>query len=437
MYEKYVQTLCEMHEEWGNALEQGHALFVHQSILDWTDMPLEPLMVRNIKSPEDKHKVYLEGSTERMRKIRLCKMAIEAFDRAQAWEECLKICQFLAEAYSKRLFMLGRLVEVHQQMAQYYQRIQSEDRIFNAYYRVFLHGDGFSEELRGRQFVFRSGDGLNPESVRDFTERIKARWSDATVANSSDPPTDEQLALPQFIQITTLTPSSPEEMDGLPSQWHGLDVDPPARLKRFYENNGVRVFYYTRMLKDKKDDKAVNEYASLWIEQTFLEIGDKLPGLRRVANVLNEKRVQLTPIEVAVQQLYQKNMELKAIVENATFDVNAGKKVDVNTMSMMLAGVIDAAVQGGINKYREAFFTADFARENPDLVPFQAAFKQQLGLQLPLLQRGLKFFRANCDQSLMPLYEHLAAKFKEMVTDLSESQLVSANAHHHTMMVSP
>ena len=38
----------------------------------------------------------------------------------------------------------------------------------------------------------------------------------------------------------------------------------------------------------------------------------------------------------------------------------------IQKLSLSLQGVIDAAVNGGIAKYQEAFFSAEFLRENPD-----------------------------------------------------------------------
>lgn len=37
-----------------------------------------------------------------------------------------------------------------------------------------------------QEFVYRAGDGRHPESVREFTERIKDKWPEARVVNSSD-----------------------------------------------------------------------------------------------------------------------------------------------------------------------------------------------------------------------------------------------------------
>ena len=49
----------------------------------------------------------------------------------------------------------------------------------------------------------------------------------------------------------------------------------------------------------------------------------------------------------------------------------------------MLQGVIDAAVNGGIAKYQDAFFSAEFLRENPergdDVARLQRMMLDQVG----------------------------------------------------------
>ncbi len=64
-----------------------------------------------------------------------------------------------------------------------------------------------------------------------------------------------------------------------------------------------------------------------------------------------------------------------------------GSKPDIKPLSMQLAGVIDAAVQGGIQKYKDAFFTGTYLQENPHHSPHIANFKLHFTKQLPLLQR--------------------------------------------------
>jgi len=56
---------------------------------------------------------------------------------------------------------------------------------------------------------------------------------------------------------------------------------------------------------------------------------------------------------------------------------------------MVLKGVIDAAVNGGIEKYKEAFFSEEFAKNNQDKKNSIESLKENLREQLQIVSRGL------------------------------------------------
>jgi hypothetical protein len=63
-------------------------------------------------------------------------------------------------------------------------QIVAQDRIFRAFYRVKFLGAGFGADIRNKEFVYRSGNGANLESVKDFTDRIKKKFPEAIVSLS-------------------------------------------------------------------------------------------------------------------------------------------------------------------------------------------------------------------------------------------------------------
>ena len=72
-----------------------------------------------------------------------------------------------------------------------------------------------------QSFVYRSGVRSKLETVRDFTDRIKSKFPDAITKNTGNPVPEEYLDPNfdgQFIRITTLQPSSREELEGKPDK---------------------------------------------------------------------------------------------------------------------------------------------------------------------------------------------------------------------------
>ena len=56
--------------------------------------------------------------------------------------------------------------------------------------------------------------------------------------------------------------------------------------------------------------------------------------------------------------------------------------LNVNPLTMMLNGVIDAAVQGGTDKYRAAFFSDKFLHEHPESAEDVLQLKKLIGFQV-------------------------------------------------------
>ena len=279
--------------------------------------------------------------------------------------------------------------------------IGNHDRVFHAAYLVRFKGcfpneHGGANEVGGKSFVYRSGNGKHPESVRDFTERIKKKYPNAEVVNSAAPIdtlTDDSKEDEQLIQITTLTPSSKQELEGGPFKWdQGSRKRAPLRMKKYYRENETETYYFTNANQRKKNKKD-NEFRSLWITKTFIVCQDRIPSMRRRIPVISEKVVEFTPFQTAINNLVQKNGELSKTIE--TLENDPAKST--NAISMELNGVLDAAVMGGVAKYREAFFDGTYLTAYPDetriVGQFVHGLKQQM--EIKVLMNRFKWTETN------------------------------------------
>jgi hypothetical protein len=74
---------------------------------------------------------------------------------------------------------------------------------------------------------------------------------------------------------------------------------------------------------------------------------------------------------------------------------------------MALNGIIDAAVNGGISKYQEAFFTPEYAEEHPENVETINALKEGMNEQVKLLEKGLELHSKLCPPNMRGMQEKL------------------------------
>ena len=75
-------------------------------------------------------------------------------------------------------------------------------------------------------------------------------------------------------------------------------------------------------------------------------------------------------------------------------------EVDIGPLTMQLSGVVDAAVQGGVMKYREAFFEGTYMDEFPDHRRHQQPFSRALAHQISIVRKVTAFAMLSLSLSL-------------------------------------
>ena len=77
--------------------------------------------------------------------------------------------------------------------------------------------------------------------------------------------------------------------------------------------------------------------------------------------VLRPLQVELDPLAIAIETVSSKTAEVRTLtalhLEN--------RSLNINPLSMLLSGLIDAAVGGGIKNYRIVFFNPEYSASHP------------------------------------------------------------------------
>ena len=87
------------------------------------------------------------------------------------------------------------------------------------------------------------------------------------------------------------------------------------------------------------------------IERTTLRIAQTLPGILRWFEVVEKHKTILSPIENAIDTVTKKNAQIQSLTRKLS--ANQKDQTNVNQLTMMLSGTIDAAVGGGLKKFEE------------------------------------------------------------------------------------
>lgn len=212
------------------------------------------------------------------------------------------MCKELAYFYETKRFDYNRLSDILIMEARFFQNILTQIRPEPEYFRVGFYGMNFPLFVRVRyahrchstlfvllknnnfiyfqnkQFVYR---GLEYERIGAFTQRLQTEFPQAQILTKNSPPDQSLLAENgQFIQISNVRPIAENP--------HLLNtrVPVPEKIARFYEVNDVKRFQHDRPIYKGQIDKD-NEFKSLWIERTTLDIASPLPGILRWFEIIN------------------------------------------------------------------------------------------------------------------------------------------------------
>ncbi|KAF2367981.1 DHR-1 domain [Trinorchestia longiramus] len=397
MYVRYIYKLHDLHLPAGNFTEAGFTLQLHADQLDWSNKVLHADLL-------------YPAQTELTRKEYIYNKIISYFDKGKCWEEGIPLLEELANLYRRHLFDYHRLSEVLQLQAAFYQKILTEKRYENEYFRVGFYGMGLPLFVRNKAFIYR---GLEYEQIGTFTERIQSEFPQAKLLSYNLPPDDAtKSSSDQFIQICAVKPV-PEPRP----EFEGVEID--ERILKYYNNNNVSRFIYNRPNARGHTDKD-NEFKNLWVERITYTISSSLPGILKWFEVEYQSVEQICPPQYACETVDNRTREIK----NAVNNYRANPKENTQLFTMLLKGAIDAAVNGGIAMYLSAFFASDYLSEHPN----QASWVNKLKLRLleltSVLSTALDLHGKIAPVDTLPLHRMLVEVFETMqnkVTGLCSS----------------
>ncbi|XP_064489712.1 dedicator of cytokinesis protein 3-like isoform X2 [Ornithodoros turicata] len=394
MYIRYIYKLCDLHLPAENYTEAAFTLKLHSDLLSWSDNMLRA----------DEH--YRE-QPEWQRREALYSRIIDYFDKGKCWEKGIPLCKELAELYEKKVFNYEKLSSILKTQAQFFDNILNQLRPEPEYFRVGFYGIGFPLFLRNKVFVYR---GLEYEKIIAFTQRMQTQFPQAQILMKNVPPDESILNSDgQYIQICSAKPI-PESRP----EFEGQNI--PDKILNYYLVNDVSIFQFDRPIHKEPVDKD-NEFKSLWIERTVLYTDGCLPSILRWLEVTHQRVEEIPPIVHACESIEAMNKELCRLIAQYTSD----PKRPISPLSMRLTGVIEAAVNGGIAKYQEAFFTSRYAQEHPEHASNIARLQGLILNKVHILEGGLSIHGRLAPQDVLPLQRRLVDRFVLMKQSIREA----------------
>uniref|UniRef100_A0A8C9U3M8 Dedicator of cytokinesis 4 n=1 Tax=Scleropages formosus TaxID=113540 RepID=A0A8C9U3M8_SCLFO len=390
MYIRYIHKLYDLHLKAQNYTEAAYTLLLYDELLEWSDRPLREFLNYPMQ-------------TEWQRKEYLHLTIVQNFDRGKCWENGIILCRELADQY-EAYYDYRNLSKMRMMEASLYDKIMDQQRLEPEFFRVGFYGKKFPFFLRNKEFVCR---GHDYERLEAFQQRMLNEFPHAIAMQHVNLPDDTiTQAEAQYLQIYAVTPI-PEAQDVL--QRDGV----PDSIKSFYKVNHIWRFRYDRPFHKGTKDKE-NEFKSLWVERTTLTLVQSLPGISRWFEVEKRELMEVSPLENAIEVLENKNLQLRGLIAQC----QARHPHSVSPLTMCLNGVIDAAVNGGLARYQEAFFGKDYAASHPEDGEKIGRLRELMFEQAHILEYGLALHEKVVPQDMRPLHKKLVDQFHLMKSSL-------------------
>uniref|UniRef100_A0A8C2E502 Dedicator of cytokinesis 4b n=1 Tax=Cyprinus carpio TaxID=7962 RepID=A0A8C2E502_CYPCA len=407
MYIRYIHKLYDLHLKAQNYTEASYTLLLYDELLEWSERPLREFLSYPMQS-EWQRKEYLHLTI------------IQNFDRGKCWENGIILCRELADQYES-YYDYRNLSKMRMMEASFYDKIMDQQRLEPEFFRVGFYGKKFPFFLRNKEFVCR---GHDYERLEAFQQRMLNEFPHAIAMQHANLP-DQTIyqAEAQYLQIYAVAPI-PDSQDVL--QRDGV----PDNIKSFYKVNHIWRFRYDRPFHKGTKDKE-NEFKSLWVERTTLTLVQSLPGISRWFEVERRELVEVSPLENAIEVIENKNLQLRTLITQC----QTGQMQNINPLTMCLNGVIDAAVNGGLARYQEAFFVKDYIMNHPEDGDKIGRLRELMFEQAHILEFGLTVHEKFVPQDMRPLHKKLVDQFHLMKSSLGiqvhiSSQILSDFPSH-------
>mmetsp|Transcript_37674 Transcript_37674/g.61333 ORF Transcript_37674/g.61333 Transcript_37674/m.61333 type:complete len:1805 (-) Transcript_37674:866-6280(-) len=397
---KYVETLCKIHEKLGNYAEAANSLLLLQEILE---------------------REHANGESRE----NLLKRAVSLLEEGRQFEHGIHTLETLRHFYEKELFDFGRVSDVLRQQALLFdEKRKAGNRYYPNYFRVTTCSNIPGNDS-DQTYIYKGND---VESLADFSGRLTLRFPSLEILQGGTPlkTPEKQRA---WIEVQKMTPCTSFDLailqntDGKSSSsldLYSFEIVPSSVTKQNVYS-GIKWFYSIKSVR-KRQEKTGNEFLDNWAEKRYLKVELAFPGLSRRSRVCSELIHCVDPLRIAVQAIHEKNCDLK---EKILFYTGQTTRNSDQSFTMLLSGVVDAAVNGGVLQNYNAFFSGEYQVQYPEIVAnfnsreqaekWVNELRNQLRVQLSLLKTALDIHSIVCAKDLVPLHEYLTTKYEELV----------------------
>ncbi|XP_052461583.1 dedicator of cytokinesis protein 9 isoform X4 [Carassius gibelio] len=321
--------------------------------------------------------------------------------KAERYELISDIYKLVIPIYEKRRDF-ERLAHFYDTLHRAYSKVtevmHTGKRLLGTYFRVAFFGQGFFEDEDGKEYIYKEPK-FTPLS--EISQRLLKLYSDKFGAENVKMIQDSGKINPKdldskyaYIQVTHVTPFL-EEKELLERK---TDFERSHNIRRF-------VFEMPFTVSGKKQG-GVEEQCK---RRTILTTTHCFPYVKKRIAVMYQHHVDLNPIEVAIDEMSKKVLEIRQLCSCSD--------VDMIQLQLKLQGSISVQVNAGPLAYARAFLDDASTKKYPDnkvkqLKEVFRQFVEACGLGLGVNERLIK-------EDQQEYHDEMKANYRDLTKDLS------------------
>uniref|UniRef100_A0A673HXR1 Dedicator of cytokinesis protein 9-like n=1 Tax=Sinocyclocheilus rhinocerous TaxID=307959 RepID=A0A673HXR1_9TELE len=321
--------------------------------------------------------------------------------KAERYELISDIYKLIIPIYEKRRDF-ERLAHLYDTLHRAYSKVtevmHTGKRLLGTYFRVAFFGQGFFEDEDGKEYIYKEPK-FTP--LPEISQRLLKLYSDKFGAENVKMIQDSGKINPKdldskyaYIQVTHVTPFL-EEKELLERK---TDFERSHNIRRF-------VFEMPFTVSGKKQG-GVEEQCK---RRTILTATHCFPYVKKRIAVMYQHHVDLNPIEVAIDEMSKKVLEIRQLCSCSD--------VDMIQLQLKLQGSISVQVNAGPLAYARAFLDDTSTKKYPDnkvkqLKEVFRQFVEACGLGLGVNERLIK-------EDQQEYHDEMKANYRDLTKELS------------------
>ncbi|XP_037392452.1 dedicator of cytokinesis protein 9 isoform X14 [Pygocentrus nattereri] len=321
--------------------------------------------------------------------------------KAERYELISDIYRLIIPIYEQRrdFEKLAHLYDtLHRAYTKVMEVMHSGKRLLGTFFRVAFFGQGFFEDEDGKEYIYKEPK-FTPLS--EISQRLLKLYSDKFGQENVKMIQDSGRVNPKdleakfaYIQVTHVTPYLEEK-------------ELEERRTDFERSHNIRRFVFeTPFTVSGKRHGGVDEQCK---RRTVLTTTHCFPYVKKRIAVMYQHHTDLSPIEVAIDEMSSKVAELKALC--------AAAEVDMIRLQLKLQGSISVQVNAGPLAYARAFLDDACAKKYPDnkvkqLKEVFRQFVEACGQALGVNERLIK-------EDQHEYHDEMKASYRDLARELS------------------